>query len=255
MINMWTGERVNLMSIRNIGFILGLLLPVSVTAAPITLPTTYDQLAVAGATTSVGNQTYSQFQGLWGNGAPGTGPNGLSGIAVSGAFNGSEFGLLFQGVSGPLAFAHDPSAGPGASFGGSLIYFASAPAGNLIDDFTISYVGSQSGTSSFDVNGALQDPSFHVVGSFSFNTASGSAHVVLSTPLPEVRVFTSVTLSAGVPIFGGSPGSADLTSLQETFSEAGAHAIPEPATLGLVGMGLVTFLLLQRRPRTKTGPV
>jgi hypothetical protein len=243
------------MSIRNIGFILGLLLPVSASAGTITLPTTYDQLAVAGATTSVGNQTYSQFQGLWGNGAGGTGPNGLSGIAVGGTFNGSEPGLLFQGASGPLAFANDPSGGPGASFGGSLIYFASAPAGGLIDDFTISFAGSESGTSSVDVHGGLQDPSFHTVGSFSFTTASGGSHVVLSTPLPEVRVFTSVTLQAGLPIFGGAVGSAQLSSLEETFSGAAATTIPEPATLGLVGIGLVTFLLRQRRPRTKTGAV
>jgi len=218
-------------------------------AYAVTLPTTLDQLLMPGATASFGGETYNQFSAVWGNGEVNTGPP-TTGVGVGGVFDGSEPGLLFTGTAGPLAFANTPSATlAGVTFGASLIYDVTAAPGDLIDDFTIAYSGAETGTSSISVSGAIRDLSLHNLGTFSFTTASGGTHVLLSTPESEVQVFTSITLSSGSPIFGGTTGSASLTSLQETFSESipSTSPVPEPAMLCLLSVGLLGCCMLRRR--------
>jgi hypothetical protein len=76
--------------------------------------------------------------------------------------------------------------------------------------------------------------------------------VILSTPETEVRVFTSLTLDTGSPIFGGTSGSAQLDSLQETFSLSGGSgppSVPEPGTLALMGIGVLGFVAMRRAKR------
>jgi len=220
------------------------------------LPTTLDQLLTPGATTSFSGLGYSTIQAVWGNGAVRTGPP-TTGVAVAGALSGSESGLLFTGVGGSLAYADTPLASlAGTTFGASVIYDVTAPAGSLIDDFTISYAGLESGTASVDVKGAVRDPTtLGVLGSFNFNAASDSVHVILTTPESEVQVFTSLTLSSGLPIFGGAAGSAELTSLQETFSttgQGGPPSVPEPATLSLFAIGVFGLAVRTRHHRART---
>jgi hypothetical protein len=202
------------------------LVSTNVRAAVIPLPTTLDNLTIAGNTAINGNLVFSAFQYTVN---PAGTPPPDSGVTVNPfSIAGNETGITFTGFF---------YAGPGTVVNYDFDYVVSTLDGSLITDAYLSAAGGNfNGTGAYSVGETyvdahtgdgllqLQVSSFKAVdfGLLAFGTNS-------------VRVHKSVLL------VGGSNG-ATVGIINQGFSQA----IPEPTSMALLGIGLSGLVTFRR---------
>jgi hypothetical protein len=193
---------------------------------------TYDTYLVAGFSCTVGDQTYSNFSfesTATGNGTAAT-PSQIvvkpDDLAAPGSF-----GLAFSTAA---ITVFGDNTGPADSVDVTMDFIVASP--SLIDDALLAIAGSTIGPNSVITVG---------------ETLSNGSHLQAALPAgPAVdHVTFEGTHQLGVlkdAIAFSLNNFASLSAIRQDFSEV---QVPEPATLGILGMGLLGVGLVKRRSR------
>jgi len=200
-------------------------------ASSVGLPTTLDQLLVAGATTSVAapneTETFSNFTYST---SPTGSPPAAADVSVKAFQAGGEAGLTFTG-----AFA----AAPNATIDYAISYVVTAPTGHLLTDASVSGVLNPFGGSGVGS-----------IGETLINNATGAVITTLAAfgtgSVSDSVTFagvSSILVEKDILLVGGS-GGVGLSFVNQGYSSSGK--IPEPATLSLLGIGMTGFFAFRR---------
>jgi hypothetical protein len=193
-------------------------------AASVALPTTYDQLLIAGNTTTVGNFQFSAFGYTT---TPVNSPPPSTAINVSAFTNiPGETGLSFQG-----AFA----AAANTTVDYKITYTVTALSMAIADAYLSITGTANGGTGSVSVAETFTTLTGAPVGSVSANLV-GNGFVGTTSFAPQ----TAILVTKDVLIMGGSAG-ANVSVINQGFS-----AVPEPTSMALLGIGMTGFLAFRR---------
>jgi hypothetical protein len=183
----------------------------------------------------------------------------LNGVAVVAPGFDSSYGLYFDftdtGVSAPpnpLTFATstfslkaDPghlNGAPSSTFGG--FGFANTGATGVADDITLATGSLVVGTSSFDPVSGARSTRFVDT----FVPAPGELGFFVAPPFDTpVNIEFDTTAPAGGLVSTPGPGGTMIQTINSGFGTA--QFVPEPASAGLLGAGLLGVLSLRRRRR------
>lgn len=187
----------------------------------------------AGFSCTVGDKSFSNFTF--------TSTGGGSGLAVTPAeFNVSPQttllgpGLLFS--TGALVVDNSLTTNPGLSFVDvSLGYSVTAPNPPLIADADLVVAGGTTGGGTARVDETL--------------TPGGTLTVILPNTTDTVNIVPPVAAldvlkDILVEVPANTIGFANITAIGQHFSET---VVPEPATLAIIGVGLLGFSIARRR--------
>jgi hypothetical protein len=206
-------------------------------AGQVTLPTTLDQLLPAGSFAVAGTEpdTFSNFTFSSSAIPPSTPVIDASAITVKEFLAGTESGITFSGA----LFA---PAGTIVDY--AISYLVTAPKGFLINDALLSGVFSTfGGTGSASVGESL------------FNAANGALVGTLEIASPPGSVadsikfagVSSILVQKDIILVGGSNG-ASISFVNQGYSSA----VPEPASLSLMGIGMAGFFAYRRLFKRRT---
>ena len=183
----------------------------------------------------------------------------LNGLAIVAPGFNSSYGLYFDftdtGVSAPpnpLTFASstfslkaDPghlNGAPSSTFGG--FGFANTGATGVADDITLATGSMVIGTSSFDPVSGARSTRFVDT----FVPAPGEQGFFVAPAFgTSVNIEFDTTAPAGALVSTPGPGGTTIQTINTGFGSA--QLVPEPASAGLLGAGLLGVLSLRRRRR------
>jgi hypothetical protein len=201
-------------------------------AASVALPTTLDNLLPAGTTTTVVGAetlTFSNFTYSSSSSPPPGSPGPAASIFTVNPFAvGSETGFSLNGtLNAPANTFVDVS----------ISYVVTAPAGESINDAVLITTGSSlGGTGTYAVSETLNNAvTFAPVAALDATSASSSDSATF-TGVNSILVTKDIFLS------GGSNGET-LSFVTQGFSST---AVPEPASMALLGIGMTSFLAFRR---------
>jgi len=211
-------------------------------AGNIPLPTTLDQLLIAGNTTTAANSnetdTFSGFT-FSVSAIPPTTP-----VLIPGQINVAQFGPL--GIESGLTLSGAFFAPAGTIVDYKLSYTVSAPAGFVINDALLSAsMGVNGATGSVVITELLTPSNGGAALGMTISTAGAPSETIALPPA------NSYFVQKDILIQGGSDGST-VSIVNQAFSST--PSVPEPTSIALLGIGMTGFLAFRRLfKRTSVG--